>query len=248
MKMRISERDLEAISAYLDGQLTQREQARLEARLKADRGLREAYEQMHHTRAALRSLPVMRAPRNFTLTPQMVKARKSPPPAYPVLRLASVMATLLFVLVMVGDLVTPRSVALAPGTLPQTEEAATLMQAPAETEMPFLEAAPAEEESEDSRKSVGEDQAEGATEPPVGIMEMAAPSPEPTETILPAPPAAAPDIVPEEGSPVLEPRERETVQSLPPTWNFWRVLEVVFALVALSTGLAAAFLRKGMAG
>jgi len=91
--MRIPERDIEAISAYLDGQLSQRERTRLETRLKTDSGLREAYEQMHRTRAVRRSLPAMRAPRNFTLTPQMVRSRKSPPAAYPVLWLASVMAT-----------------------------------------------------------------------------------------------------------------------------------------------------------
>jgi anti-sigma factor RsiW len=120
--MRISERDLETISAYLDGQLPQRERTRLETRLQTDPGLREAYEQMHRTRAVLRSLPAVRAPRNFTLTPQMVKVRKSPPAAYPVLRLASVLATLMFVLVMVGDLMTPRGVVLAPVPEAQTEK------------------------------------------------------------------------------------------------------------------------------
>lgn len=248
MTMRIPERDLEAISTYLDGQLTQGERTRLEARLQTDPGLREAYEQLHRTRAVLRSLPVMRAPRNFTLTPQMVKARKSPPPAYPVLRLASVMATLLFVLVMVGDLMTPRGTALAPVLEPQAEEGATLMQAPAETEAPLLESAPAAEPDEESRKTMAEDQAENQTAPPPGMMEMAAPTPEPTEATLLAPPAAAPDLSAEAGGSVSEQREREAARPLPATWNIWRILEVVFALVALATGLAAAFLRRGMPG
>lgn len=251
--MRISERDLEAISAYLDGQLTQREKVRLEARLKTDAGLREAYEQMHHTRAVLRSLPLVRAPRNFTLTPQMVKARKSPPAAYPVLRLASVMATLLFVLVMVGDLLTPRGIALAPGAIPATEEVTILMQAPAETEMPPMEAAPAEEQAESARKSNAEDQAESEAEPPAAIVEMAVPSPEPTETALLEPSVTGQETAPQEGYPqegypALEQQEREPAPSPSPTWNFWRILEVVFALVAITTGLAAAFLRRGILG
>jgi hypothetical protein len=248
MTMRISHRDLEAISAYLDGQLTKREQVRLEARLQKEPGLREAYEQLHHTRAVLRRLPVMRAPRNFTLTQQMVKARKSPAPAYPVLRLASVLATLMFVLVMVGDLMTPRGVALAPVLESPAEEGATLMQVPTVTEEAFLEAAPAAEADAESQKTMTEDQVEGETEAAPGMMELAAATPEPTEAVLRAPPAAGAEPTVGADSPEADTQERETVLSPSPTRNYWRIFEVIFALAALATGLAAAFLRRGTAG
>jgi anti-sigma factor RsiW len=248
LTMRISQRDLEAISAYLDGQLSQRERARLEARLKTDPGLREAYEQIHHTRAILRSLPAVRAPRNFTLTPQMVRAKRSPAPAYPVLRLASVVATLLFVLVMVGDLVTPRSVALAPVMEAPAEEGATLMQAPEETEAGFLEAAPAAEPLAESQRTTVEDQAAGETESPPGMMELAAPTPVPTESILLAPPAAGLEPAVEGEVPEADSQEEEATKAPAPTYNYWRILQVMFALVALATGIAAAFLRRSNPG
>src|SRR3990170_5186550 len=112
MVMRISERDLEVLSNYLDGQLTAGERARLEARLQTELELRAVLEQIRQTRAAVRNLPFLRAPRNYTLTPKMVGERKQSPRIYPVLRLASALASFLFILALIGDLVT----VLSPGT------------------------------------------------------------------------------------------------------------------------------------
>jgi anti-sigma factor RsiW len=67
---------LEALSAYLDGQLTPKERSRLEKKLQASADLRAAMEEMRRTRAVLRSQPRLRAPRNFTLTPEMAGLRK----------------------------------------------------------------------------------------------------------------------------------------------------------------------------
>ena len=63
MMTRITHRDWEALSAYLDGQLNRKERDRLEARLKASAELQDALEQLRRTRSLLRSLPPMRAPR-----------------------------------------------------------------------------------------------------------------------------------------------------------------------------------------
>ena len=60
-----SRRDLEQLSAYLDGQLTQSSQARLEIRIKSDPGLASALEQLRQTRAFLQRTPHRRAPRNL---------------------------------------------------------------------------------------------------------------------------------------------------------------------------------------
>ena len=101
-------RDWEAISAYLDGALNPKDRAQLEARLQKDAGLRTALRELGRTRTVLRSQPRLRAPRNFTLTPQMAgvqAGRRSQPFAFPVLRLASVLATIFFVVALVGDLV-----------------------------------------------------------------------------------------------------------------------------------------------
>jgi len=83
MVMRISERDLEVLSNYLDGQLTTGERARLEARLQTELELRTVLEQIRQTRAAVRNLPFLRAPRNYTLTPKMVGVRRQSPRIYP---------------------------------------------------------------------------------------------------------------------------------------------------------------------
>jgi len=108
MTQQLSPRDWEYLSTYLDRQLKPKEIASLEARLSADPDFSAALGEMQRTRDALRSLPVMRAPRNFTLTPQMVSQRskvRSRPAGRlaPVFGFASALATFILVLVIVGD-------------------------------------------------------------------------------------------------------------------------------------------------
>ena len=100
----ISPHDQEMLSAYLDGQLSSKEIARLQKRLQDDRKMQIALDELRSTRAALRSLPMLRAPRNFTLTPQMVGSQTAARrPAYPPFGFASLVATLLLVLVFIAD-------------------------------------------------------------------------------------------------------------------------------------------------
>jgi len=88
--------DSEAISAYLDGQLSQSEARRLEDRLALDADLRAVMEDLRLSRRLLRKAPRRRAPRNFTLKPLMPRLRGPEPRAVPLLRFASVLAALLF--------------------------------------------------------------------------------------------------------------------------------------------------------
>ncbi len=93
--------DLERLSEYLDGRLSPAELSRLETRLTSDPELAATLQALREARALLRQLPRRKAPRNFTLTPQMV-ARKPPlPRAYPFLRLATAMAALLFLFLLI---------------------------------------------------------------------------------------------------------------------------------------------------
>lgn len=64
-----SERDLELLSAYLDGELTDREREALEKRLAQDGTLRATLQSLRDTVALVRDLPPLKAPRNFTLDP-----------------------------------------------------------------------------------------------------------------------------------------------------------------------------------
>ena len=104
MTVNISSRDWEALSAYLDDQLSTKERARLEARLQSSPELKNGLDELRATRAVLRSQPKLRASRNFALTPEMVGV-KQPTRAYPAMRLAAVLASIMFVLVFVGDII-----------------------------------------------------------------------------------------------------------------------------------------------
>jgi anti-sigma factor RsiW len=103
MKTKISPRDWETLSAHLDEQLSPRQRKRLQARLQHEPELRTALGELRRTRSVLRSLPRLRSPRNFTLTPEMVGQRRGANRFYPVFGLASALASILLVLVLLGD-------------------------------------------------------------------------------------------------------------------------------------------------
>jgi hypothetical protein len=67
----LSDRDLELLSAYVDGALSDREKALLEQRLATDLALRAELATLRETVALLRDLPPLKAPRNFTLDPSV---------------------------------------------------------------------------------------------------------------------------------------------------------------------------------
>jgi anti-sigma factor RsiW len=106
-------RDIEQLSAYLDGQLSPQEAARLESRLARDPQLRAVMDELAQSRALLRQLPARRAPRNFTLTAAMAGVRPPLPRPYPTLRWASLLATLLLIFTFVTNTLAP-TLATAP--------------------------------------------------------------------------------------------------------------------------------------
>lgn len=263
MTTKISPREWEAISAYLDGQLAPHERTRLEARLEQDRELSLALEEMRRVRVMLRSQPKLRAPRNFTLTPQMVgKVNKRPAPrAYFGLSLASALATVLLVLVLIGDFFTGApTVETAlnyPLNTPTYSEAAeTLKAAP-----PGME-----DVASQAERAMTAPGGAASEEPGVSALSQA------TEDPASEPPsiAAAPQTGPEEAveAPPAEEQEMETfmaedqapgAEAVPapsPVRNplggldqqTVRVIEVLLALVAVGAGLAAIYLRRARSG
>jgi len=103
---RRSTQELNRLSAYLDGALTASEQKQLEAALMHDQNLREKLENLRRTKIILGSLPRMRAPHNFTLSPDMVTVRrKKQQPFVNLLRLASSLAAVLLVVLVGVELV-----------------------------------------------------------------------------------------------------------------------------------------------
>ena len=111
-------RDIEKLSAYLDGQLSQSDSAHLESRIESDRELASALNDLRFTRGILRKLPARKAPRNFMLTRKMVGLKPPLPRTYSFFRFSSAFATLLLVLTFAFNAVVPRiafgSMAAAP--------------------------------------------------------------------------------------------------------------------------------------
>lgn len=99
--------EIEQLSAYLDGQLSTSDAARLEARLKSDPELASVMRDLRAARGILRQLPARRAPRNFTLTRKMVGLKPPLPRSYPIFRLATVFAAVLFVFSFTANTLAP---------------------------------------------------------------------------------------------------------------------------------------------
>lgn len=257
MNGKLSLRDYEALSAYLDGALDVRSQTHLEKRLQVEENLKQELEALKRNRIILRSQPRMRAPRNFTLTPQMAGVRQQARysmGAFSALRLASVLATIFLVLVMAGDFV-------GSSMKPQTIVASDLpQQAPwampgfgmgggggggsdvgSEPVMPAEDAAmemPAVESTDTAAMKAmpeaGAPEAETALQavPPASLAEESA--------VSEAPPSAVePEISANAAS--REVAEEATGQT---SWTFIKILQVLLALLAISTGLGALLLWR----
>jgi len=149
----MKQRDLELLSSYLDGQLSSADSARLEARLRTEPGLRSVLQDLRGARSVLRQLPMRKAPRNFRLTPQMVRKNPPLPRAYPMFRFATTLATLLLFFTFGLNYLGPQLASQPPafgmggGGEPDTfaAESAQVEEAPG-AELPATEA-PAEEPS-----------------------------------------------------------------------------------------------------
>jgi hypothetical protein len=90
--------ELNMLSAYLDNALEAEELEKLKSRLEQDSGLRQKLENLRQTKVLISRLDRVSAPRNYTLTPDMVKVRRSKTkPLFSTLRLATSFATILLV-------------------------------------------------------------------------------------------------------------------------------------------------------
>lgn len=133
MKNTALNQDWELLSAYVDGQLQPDQKAKVEQRLSEDAALRAILDQLVRTRAVLRAAPRRRVPRNFTLTPAMVKQKSQDqswanfwPRLFPVFGAASALASILFILFLTLQLLPPStSLVSNPAAMLQIESAGT---------------------------------------------------------------------------------------------------------------------------
>jgi hypothetical protein len=173
----------------------------MEARLESSPDLRAALDEMRRTRALLRSQPRLRAPRNFTLTAQMVGLqRRQAPPLYPALRLTSALATFLFALSVAGQLLLGRLPAAAPLSASIPNQAPVAMEAqveaaPLATEAPAVEA-PAPEAAMQAPVPQPTQAAEMEMPPPVATAEGIGGGPTAEAAkMIPAAPYPTPEVM-----------------------------------------------------
>jgi anti-sigma factor RsiW len=252
-------RDVEKLSAYLDGQLKSSEVARLESRLQSDPELASILVELRQARGLLRRLPQRRAPRNFTLTPKMVGQKPPMPRTYPVFRFATVLATLLLFFTFATNFMAPRLVRTA---APYPYGIGGGGGGDVEPELQ-MDSVPAEEPAEEPAQAA---EAAGPMEEPA--MGEAAPAEEPAAPELPAP---APTLLAPttddnaRAEPTLGPSEKSGVQAIPTGEGFAQqtaptapdeveqpqpvarpintTVQFVLAGVALLSGLIALILR-----
>lgn len=149
------EKRQELIHAYVDGELSAPERRDFERELNSDADLRAEIEQLRGLKASMRSLPRRRVPRSFALDP----ARFGKPApnrmgqAYPLLRTATAVAALMFIVALGFGVLTQGmtggDTAAESVVMIQESEADTAVEAPAaepaEEEALFLEEEAAEE-------------------------------------------------------------------------------------------------------
>ena len=180
----LSFRDMEQLSASLDGQLPQAEMTRLEARIQSDPALAAALADLRQARAILRRTPKRSLPHNFTLTPKMAGIKPPIPRLVPALSWASAVAMLLFVFTLGANLLGQISFGAATPMMaaaPMTNEGYGVGGGPAATQPPAMDNTQASPTAESLVATTSE------TIPPGGNRN-AAPAATPT-------PKAAPELV-----------------------------------------------------
>jgi anti-sigma factor RsiW len=199
---RLTDHDLEQLSAYLDGELKPSDAAEIEARLQAEPELERTLSQLRWMSDTLKDLPTLRAPRSYRLTPEMV-GQRARPWRLPALRLATAVMALALVAVIGLDFlgsVGRMSLAGAPRAL----EAPASAQDSVQSEQAMTEKAEA-----DTQPSVGAQAGAAEGTPLVNALRAAGLTPVP-ESSSPSgtPPMAM--AVPQAGSTELPPNVTPT--------------------------------------
>ena len=162
----LSTRDLELISAYIDGELSAREIARLLSRLDREPGLKQALAEMKAVVHQMGSLPEAPLPRSFTLTPETVGIR-SRPRAYPVFQLATALAAIAFVALVGLDTVVGQFSLASRGAVMSDMVQEALVAAPlAEAELGTGETFAQADDQRDGADVFAEEEVAGALVPP----------------------------------------------------------------------------------
>jgi hypothetical protein len=234
-------RDVEQLSASLDGQLSQAEKTDLEARLQSDPALTAVLADLRQARAILRRTPKRHLPRNFTLTPKMAGIRPPVPRLVPALGWASAVAMLLFVCTLGTNLLGRLAFgAAAPmmAAAPNTNESYGIGGGPAATQPPvtdntqvipttetFVMTAPEATPSGETRGG-----GSAATQPPVTDNTQVTPT---AEAFI----MTAPEATPPGETRLVAPAATPAVKATPELVNIWPYIWLGLAAVLIAATL-----------
>ena len=142
----------ELLSAYLDGELSAERQTRLKAQLATSPALQAEFEALRRTIALVGDLPEVATPRNFILPRAAMGVAPSERSSVlrrawfaPLLTAATSVVSILFIVVLAGDLLWVRANRLAFVPAPAREAAAEIAPAELAVEAAVMEEAEAEE-------------------------------------------------------------------------------------------------------
>ncbi len=263
----------ELMSAYLDKRLSAEEKNFFERHIASCANCHAQLETTRSMVAALRAMPVVKAPRSFVLPREMAKQpRRSFLTLYPALRLATVIAAMAFVVLFAGDLLISQS---RSGAAPQSLPAA----APAPTSVPLMEAARqaasteapagAETPNDAAATSGGETVPPGAgalaakaalsetitmTQSAATSMPTATPAATATAEVAMRPqatvetiPAPAEPMHDQQASPVSGFYASTNLVTTPPAVDPLRVIEITLLALAIVLGIATLVVRRRQA-
>jgi len=178
MKSAFTKHEIEMLSAYVDGQLSPRDKKAIEKRLSEDSKLMALLVDFQWQKRVLKTQPIIHAPRNFTLTHEMIGVSREKTHNYrkiPVFEIVSALAVMLFAIVLSADLMSggvglgrtfihekQLNAMVAENTVSQDAESERMLQAPAYSaveeqpmEEPAEEYAPAYDKAESAPESQG---------------------------------------------------------------------------------------------
>jgi len=178
----LSPRDLERLSAYLDGECSSKQAVKLEARMRIEPGLRQTLDELRATSALLRALPDVSPPRSFALTPEMVGIERRRP--YPILRLATALASIAFVVLIGVDALTTSLTPLASTVAPAADMRELGAQDEALAEAPMMAAEPDALPAEDNATGDEPEGVFGAGQDSTEVPQMTAEAAERSESII----------------------------------------------------------------
>jgi hypothetical protein len=241
----------------------------LEAQLQSHPEMRAALNELRQTQTLLRQAPVLRVPRNFTLTPEMAGLRTRPPRSYPAFQWAFTLASLFFIMVIAGEFFVGNPT--ASGTVAMAPAAESFAVEESMEESVAMDTAQADTPSVEQNTGEPFQGGGGSTDTPTPVFEggggsLDTPSPEFTVLMAETPTptaestyksASETEVVEEPLSETAPPGSERDMSvtgsvedSTPPpeadwwTASPWRLPQVIFGAVVLISGLGLILLRR----